>query len=76
MNPGDIAAGRSAGLAVQTQTVTRGGSDATIAATRGLCARPVTLAFAADNSHGYEVMHRDAPESLAHLLAAYLSQGA
>ena len=77
MAPGDIAAviaaGRSAGLAVQTQAVTRGGSDATIAATRGLCARPVTLAFAADNSHGFEIMHRDAPESLGRLLVTYLS---
>jgi putative aminopeptidase FrvX len=54
------------------QAVTRGGSDASCAASHGLCARPVTLAFAAENSHGCEIMHRDAPTSLARLLVAYL----
>lgn len=56
------------------QAVTRGGSDASCAASHGLCARPVTLAFAAENSHGCEIMHRDAPENLAHLTVAYLKR--
>jgi putative aminopeptidase FrvX len=54
--------------------VTRGGSDASCAASRGLCARPVTFAFAAENSHGFEIMHRDAPVSLSRLLLAYLER--
>jgi len=62
------------GLTLYPQAVTRGGSDASCAASRGLCARPVTLAFAADNSHGFEIMHRDAPQSLARLLVAYLDR--
>ncbi len=57
---------------LQWQAMTRGGSDASCAASHGLCARPVTLAFPAENSHGFEIMHRDAPEMLARLLVAYL----
>jgi putative aminopeptidase FrvX len=76
MDPRDLdlldAAGRELGLALHWQAVTRGGSDASCAAARGLCARPVTLAFAAENSHGFEVMHKDAPANLARLLVAYL----
>ena len=52
--------------------LSRGGSDATCAASKGLCARPVTLAFPVENSHGYEIMHRDGPHELARLLLAYL----
>ncbi len=66
------AAAGDAGRGAQPQAVTRGGSDATLAASHGLCARPVTLAFAAENSHGFEIMHRDAPQALANLLVAYL----
>jgi putative aminopeptidase FrvX len=60
------------GLSPHFHAVTRGGSDASCAASRGLCARPVTLAFAADNSHGFEVMHGDAPANLARMLVASL----
>jgi putative aminopeptidase FrvX len=59
---------------VHGQALTRGGSDASCAASRGLCARPVTLAFGAENSHGFEIMHRDAPGNLARLLVAYLGR--
>jgi putative aminopeptidase FrvX len=59
---------------LQWQAMSRGGSDASCAASHGLCARPVTLAFPAENSHGFEIMHRDAPETLARLLVAYLQQ--
>ena len=61
-----------AGLHLHHQAVTRGGSDASCAASRGLCARPVTIAFAADNSHGFEIMHGGAIDNLAKLLLAYL----
>jgi putative aminopeptidase FrvX len=77
MAPRDVAlvteAARDAGLPPpRAQALSRGGSDASCAASRGLCARPVTLAFAADNSHGFELMHRDAPAALARLLVACL----
>ena len=76
MDPRDLDllddASRELRMHLHWQAVTRGGSDATSAASRGLCARPVTLAFAAENSHGFEIMHRDAPENLSRLLLAYL----
>ncbi len=59
-------------LAPHWQALSRGGSDASCAAARGLAARPITLGLPLENSHGYEIMHRDAPRLLAHLLAAYL----
>ena len=65
-------AARDTGLSPYFHVVTRGGSDASCAAAQGLCARPVTLAFAAENSHGFEIMHREAPQTLALLLVAYL----
>ena len=78
MSPTDLshvyAAASTTAHGVQPQAVTRGGSDASIAANRGLCARPVTLAFPAENSHGFEIMHRDAPQTLADLLIAYLQR--
>ncbi len=70
-----VRAGESVGLPpLHFQALTRGGSDASCAASKGLCARPVTLAFGADNSHGFEVMHKDAPDALARLLVAYLRE--
>ncbi|MBC8103158.1 MAG: hypothetical protein H7Z41_11280 [Cytophagales bacterium] len=70
----DTAAASSGIAPLHWQALTRGGSDASCAASHGQCARPVTLAFPAENSHGYEIMHRDAPETLARLLVAYLEQ--
>ena len=54
------------------QYLSRGGSDASCAAAKGLCARPVTLGFPVENSHGHEIMHQDAPTELARLLVEYL----
>src|SRR5207247_5237937 len=54
------------------QPLSRGGSDASSAAQRGLTARPVTLGLPVENSHGLEIMHRGAPDELAKLLVAYL----
>ncbi|HLV81315.1 MAG TPA: hypothetical protein VKT32_13600 [Chthonomonadaceae bacterium] len=54
------------------QFLSRGGSDASCAASKGLTARPVTLGLPVENSHGYEIMHRDAPAELLRLLLAYL----
>jgi putative aminopeptidase FrvX len=54
------------------QYLSRGGSDASCAASKGFTARPVTLGLPVENSHGYEIMHRDAPAELVRLLLAYL----
>jgi putative aminopeptidase FrvX len=60
-------AAREVGLDIQYQALSRGGSDASCAAHHGLCARPITLGLAMENSHGYEVMHSGAMQQLANL---------
>ncbi len=62
--------GRELGMALQFQVLSRGGSDASCAAARGLCARPITLGIPMENTHGYEIMHRDGPSELARLTVA------
>lgn len=64
--------GRTLGFEVGFQVLSRGGSDASCAAARGLCARPLTLAFPTESSHGFEVIHRNAITNLAALTTAYL----
>jgi len=54
------------------QHISKGGSDATRSATLGLTARPVTLGLPTENSHGFEIIHRDSPEQMARLLNLYL----
>jgi putative aminopeptidase FrvX len=56
------------------QALSRGGSDASCAASHGLLARPFTLAFAAENSHGYEIMHRQSIVNLSTLTVAVLER--
>lgn len=68
------AAAADEGLSPHWQALSRGGSDASCAAANGLVARPITLAFAAENSHGYEIMHRKALRNLARLLTATLAR--
>ena len=63
-----------AGTQVQFQALSRGGSDASCAAAQGLCARPITLAFPCENTHGFEILHRDALENLAQLTVEVLRQ--
>ena len=65
-------AARSIGQTPHFQALSRGGSDASCAASHGLVARPITLAFGAENSHGQEIMHREAVPNLAALLTATL----
>ncbi len=67
-------AARRIGLTPHFQALSRGGSDASCGASRGLVARPITLAFGAENSHGHEIMHRNAVPNLAALLAATLTE--
>ncbi len=72
----DLLAGITAELGQEPhwQTLPRGGSDATCTAALGLCARPITLGLPVENSHGFEIMHKDAPRELARLLAACLTR--
>ena len=65
---------RELGQEPHWQPLSRGGSDASSAAQRGLTARPVTLGLPLENSHGLEIMHLDAPQELARLLVAYLQR--
>lgn len=62
------------GLDLQYQALSRGGSDASCAASHGLCARPITLGLAMENSHGYEIMHPGAMTNLAKLTAALVRE--
>lgn len=62
------------GTGVQFQALSRGGSDASCAAAQGLCARPITLAFPCENTHGFEVMHNAAIENLAELTTALVER--
>lgn len=62
----------SLGLEVQWQVLSRGGSDASCAASHGLCARPVTFGIPMENSHGYEIIHKDGIRALADVSLAYL----
>lgn len=51
-------------MSLQFQALSRGGSDASCAASHGLCARPFTLGLPMANSHGFEIIH---PESIVYL---------
>ncbi|CAN5509809.1 M20/M25/M40 family metallo-hydrolase [soil metagenome] len=73
---GDLVAriGRDLGMNLQFQALSRGGSDASCAAGHGLCARPITLGLAMENSHGYEIMHPRAMDNLARLTVALVKE--
>lgn len=73
---GDLVAkiAQGLGLRPQWQALSRGGSDASCCAQLGLCARPITLGLAMQNSHGYETMHVGAMSELARLTVALLRE--
>lgn len=58
------------GIGLQYQALSRGGSDASCSAARGLCAHPITLGLPMENSHGYEVIHTESMNALAELTVA------
>jgi putative aminopeptidase FrvX len=62
------------GIPLQFQAFSRGGSDASASASRGLCARPFTLGLPMENSHGFEIMHEDAMTTLAELTVALVKR--
>lgn len=59
-----------ADVQVQFQSLSRGGSDASCAAGKGMVARPITLGIPMENSHGFEIIHEEAIEQLAALATA------
>jgi putative aminopeptidase FrvX len=61
-------------MELQFQALTSGGSDASCAASHGLCARPFTLGLPMENSHGFEVMHPGAMSELARLTVALVKK--
>lgn len=62
----------TSGIGIQFQALSRGGSDASCSAAKGLCAHPITLGLPMENSHGYEVIHKDSMKALADLTVALL----
>ncbi len=62
--------GKELGMRLQFQALTRGGSDASISASKGLCARPITLGIPMTNTHGFEVIHQGGMDELARLTSA------
>lgn len=63
------------GISCQTAIFANYGSDASLAMRYGQTARSALVAFAVQNTHGYEVMHKESLEQLSALLAAYLKEG-
>ena len=64
--------GLELGMQLQFQSLSRGGSDASCAASHGLCARPITIGIPMENSHGYEIIHPGAMANMARLTVALL----
>lgn len=48
------------------------GSDASMAQNRGQSARSALVCFPVENTHGYEIMHKESISQCANLLVAYL----
>ena len=62
------------GIELQYQALSRGGSDASCAAAKGLCAHPITLGLPMENSHGYEIIHKDSMDRLAEFTVALVKR--
>jgi len=50
------------------------GSDASLAQNRGQSARSALVCFPVENTHGYEIIHKESISQCANLLAAYLME--
>lgn len=61
-------------IGLQFQALSRGGSDASCAASHGLCARPFTFGLPMENSHGYEIIDPASMESLARLTVGLIER--
>ncbi|MGC4046066.1 MAG: hypothetical protein QM758_19925 [Armatimonas sp.] len=63
---------REAYPGIQSALYSRGGSDASIGQSMGLCAHGITLGFPCENSHGFEIMDERAMSRLAEAALALL----
>lgn len=52
------------------------GSDASLAQSRGQSARSALICFPVENTHGFEIMHKESISQCANLLAAFLCKSA
>ena len=66
-------AGVAAGLSVRQCAVTRYGSDASKVLATGRIARTACLAFATENTHGFEIAHLDGIASCATVLERWVA---
>jgi putative aminopeptidase FrvX len=64
--------GQNLGLSPQCATWSSYGSDASLAYSRGQSARAALVCFPVENTHGFEITHKDSLEQCANLLEAYL----
>lgn len=76
MAPADIALVKEVAAAnkipIQLQALSRGGSDASCAASHGLCGRPITIGIPMGNTHGYEYIHEGGMEAAGSLVSALI----
>ena len=68
-------AAAAAGIELGHAVVSSYGSDASNALSAGLVARTACLAFATENTHGYEIAHLDAIAASVAVLEQWLSAG-
>jgi len=66
--------GEQLGFSVSSSTWGGYGSDASLALSRGQSAKSALLCFPVENTHGYEIIHKDSLIRCAALLAAYLAK--
>lgn len=67
-----VSLGEALGLEPQTATLGSYASDASSAYSRGQSAKAALLCFPVENTHGYEITHKDSLKQCADLLEAYL----
>jgi putative aminopeptidase FrvX len=67
-----ISLGENLGLTPQRAVFGSYGSDASLAYSRGQSAKAGLLCFPVENTHGYEITHKDSLNQCADLLEAYL----
>ncbi len=63
---------RRARPTIQSAVLSRGGSDASIGQSMGLCAHGITLGFPCENSHGLEIMDERALKTLTDTLLSLI----
>ncbi|MGB7128296.1 MAG: M20/M25/M40 family metallo-hydrolase [Candidatus Rhabdochlamydia sp.] len=67
-----VSLGKNLGLTLQRAVFGSYGSDASLAYSRGQSAKAGLLCFPVENTHGYEIAHKDSLNQCADLLEAYL----